>query len=161
AYRDMVVTHLFQVLGFVAMEPPTSLTSDALIAEKRKVFETIEPVDPRVVVRGQYEGYRELPGVAPSSDTETFVALKVHIDSWNWAAVPFCSRTGKRWHRSGHAITIAFRKPPRRIFEFALQIDDPNLLVFDLGEPGSITASFLAKEPGATMRLGPAHMTFE
>jgi glucose-6-phosphate 1-dehydrogenase len=161
AYRDMVVTHLFQVLGFVAMDPPTSITSEALIAEKRKVFETIEPVDFRKVVRGQYEGYRELPGVAPSSDTETFVALEVHIDSWRWAGVPFYMRTGKRLHRSGHAITIAFCEPPRRVFELAPQIDDPNLLTFDLGEPGSITATFLAKEPGATMRLGPAAMTFE
>jgi glucose-6-phosphate 1-dehydrogenase len=161
AYRDMVVTHIFQVLGFVAMEPPTSITSEALIAEKRKVFDTIDPIDPADVVRGQYEGYREVEGVAPGSDTETFVALRARIDSWRWAGVPFYLRTGKRLHRSGHAITVAFREPPRRIFELAPHIDDPNLLTFELGEPGSITATFLAKEPGATMRLGAARMTFE
>jgi glucose-6-phosphate 1-dehydrogenase len=161
AYRDMVVTHLFQVLGFVAMEPPTSITPEPLIAEKRKVFETIEPIEPDDVVRGQYDGYRDVPGVAVDSDTETLVALEVHIDSWRWAGVPFYMRTGKRLHRSGHAVTIAFREPPRRVFELAPRVEDPNLLMFELGEPGSITATFLAKEPGATMRLGPAHMTFE
>jgi glucose-6-phosphate 1-dehydrogenase len=161
AYRDMVVTHIFQVLGFVAMEPPTSITSDALLIEKRKVFDTIEPLDPGEVVRGQYEGYREIPGVTPGSDTETFVALKAEVDSWRWAGVPFYLRTGKRLHRSGHAITIAFHEPPRRVFELAPHVNDPNLLTFELGEPGSITASFLAKEPGATMRLGAAKMTFE
>jgi glucose-6-phosphate 1-dehydrogenase len=161
AFRDMVVTHIFQVLGFVAMEPPTSITSGALIAEKLKVFETMEPIDPAKVVRGQFNGYREIEGVAPNSDTETFVALEASIDSWRWSGVPFYLRTGKRLHRSGHAITIAFREPPRRIFELAPHVEDPNLLMFELSEPGSISATFLAKEPGATMRLGAARMTFE
>jgi glucose-6-phosphate 1-dehydrogenase len=161
AYRDMVVTHIFQVLGFVAMEPPTAIDSEALLAEKLKVFDTIEPLDPERVVRGQYEGYREVPGVAPGSDTETFVALRASVDSWRWAGVPFYLRTGKRLHRSGHAITVGFREPPRHIFELAPEVDDPNLLTFELGEPGAITATFLAKEPGVAMRLGPAHMTFE
>ncbi len=161
AYRDMVVTHLFQVLGFVAMEPPTAITSEALVAEKLKVFETIEPVDPADVVRGQYEGYRETPGVAPGSDTETFVAVKAFVDSWRWAGVPFYLRTGKRLHRAGHAITVGFREPPRRIFDLAPQVEDPNLIMFDLGEPGAITTSFLAKEPGVTMRLGLARMRFD
>jgi glucose-6-phosphate 1-dehydrogenase len=161
AYRDMVVTHLFQVLGFVAMEPPTAITSEALVAEKLKVFDTIEPVDPADVVRGQYEGYREVPGVAPESDTETFVAVKAFVDNWRWAGVPFYLRTGKRLHRAGHAITVGFREPPRRIFDLAPQVEDPNLIMFDLGEPGAITTSFLAKEPGVTMRLGLARMRFE
>jgi glucose-6-phosphate 1-dehydrogenase len=161
AYRDMVVTHLFQVLGFVAMEPPTAIDSDSLVTEKLKVFETIEPLDPRQVVRGQYEGYRDVPGVASSSDTETFVALRAHVDSWRWAGVPFYLRTGKRLHRAGHAITLGFREPPRHIFDVSPKVADPDLLTFELGEPGSIKASFLAKEPGATLRLGPAQMTFE
>ena len=161
AYRDMVVTHLFQVLGFVAMEPPTAIESAALVAEKLKVFDTIEPLDPAHVVRGQYEGYREVGGVAAGSDTETFVAVKASVDSWRWADVPFYLRTGKRLHRSGHAVTIGFREPARRVFELAPEAEDPNLLTFELGEPGSITASFRAKEPGATMRVGPARMSFE
>ena len=76
AFRDMVVTHLFQVLGFVAMEPPTSFEPKTLIAEKTKVFDSMPPLDPADVVRGQYRGYREEDGVAPDSDTETFVALR-------------------------------------------------------------------------------------
>jgi glucose-6-phosphate 1-dehydrogenase len=160
-YRDMVVTHLFQVLGFVAMEPPTAITSGALAIEKRKVYESLEPVDPTGVVRGQYEGYREIPGVAPSSDTETFVALRAAIDNWRWAGVPVYMRTGKRLHRSGHAVTIAFREPPRRMFELDPHVHDPNQLVLDLGDPGSITGLFLAKEPGVTMRLRTATVKFE
>jgi glucose-6-phosphate 1-dehydrogenase len=143
------------------MEPPTAITSEALVAEKQKVFDTIEPIDPSDVVRGQYDGYREIPGVAQGSDTETFVAVKAFVDSWRWSDVPFHLRTGKRLHRAGHAITVGFREPPRRIFELAAHVEDPNLITFDLGEPGAITTSFLAKEPGATMRLGPARMRFE
>jgi len=161
AFRDMVVTHLFQVLGFVAMEPPTSLTPEPLVAEKRKVFDTTEPLDPCEVVRGQYDGYRDVPGVASDSDVETFVALRTHVDNWRWAGVPFYLRTGKRLARPGHVLTLAFHEPPRRLFELDAAVRDPNLLTFELGEPGSITASFLAKEPGATMRLGTARMTFE
>jgi glucose-6-phosphate 1-dehydrogenase len=161
AFRDMVVTHLFQVLGFVAMEPPTALTTEPLVVEKRKVFDTLEPLDPLDVVRGQYEGYRDVPGVASDSDVETFVALRARVDNWRWAGVPFFLRTGKRLARSGHVLTLAFHEPPRRLFELDPGVHDPNLLTFELGEPGSITANFLAKEPGATMRLGTARMTFE
>jgi glucose-6-phosphate 1-dehydrogenase len=161
AFRDMVVTHLFQVLGFVAMEPPASITAKALSIEKRKAYESMQPLDPAQVVRGQYEGYRDTPGVAPDSDTETFVAVKVAVDSWRWADVPFYLRTGKRLHRSGHSITIGFREAPGHLFELDPRAREPNLLVFDLGEPGSITSYFRSKEPGATMRLGTAQMKFE
>ncbi len=161
AYRDMVVTHLFQVLGFVAMEPPTAITSDALNIERQKVFDCLEPIDPGLVVRGQYDGYGDTPGVAPDSDTETFVALRAAIDNWRWAGVSVLMRTGKRLHRSGHAITIAFREPPRRLFELDRKVHDQNLLVLDLGDPGSITSVFLAKEPGAAIRLGRARMRFD
>lgn len=161
ALRDMVVTHLFQVLGFVAMEPPTSLKPEALVAEKNKVFESMEPLDPRAVVRGQYEGYREIDGVAADSDAETFVAVRVLVDNWRWAGVPFFLRTGKCLPKSANVITIGFKEPPRKMFEVDEGALDPNLLTFDIGDPGSISASFLAKEPGATMRLGPARMLFE
>jgi glucose-6-phosphate 1-dehydrogenase len=161
AFRDMIVTHLFQVLGFVAMEPPTSLKPEALVAEKLKVFESMEPLDPAEVARGQYAGYRETDGVARDSDTETFVALRLDLDNWRWAGVPFFLRTGKCLAKAAHVITIAFQEPPRKMFELDRGVLDPNLLTFDVGEPGSITTSFLAKEPGATMRLGNARMVFE
>ena len=96
AYRDMVVTHLFQILGFMAMEPPTALDPAPIGEEKNKVFRSMLPIAPGDVVRGQYSGYRQEEGVDPDSDTETFVALKCHIDNWRWAGVPFFLRTGKR-----------------------------------------------------------------
>jgi glucose-6-phosphate 1-dehydrogenase len=85
AYRDMVVTHLFQILGFMAMEPPTSLEPAPISEEKNKVFRSMLPIDPRDVVRGQYTGYRQEDGVDPESETETFIALKCFIDNWRWA----------------------------------------------------------------------------
>ena len=161
AFRDMVVTHLFQVLGFVGMEVPTSLGPEPLIAEKTKVFESMEPIDPRTVVRGQYAGYRETEGVASDSNTETFVALRVFVDNWRWAGVPFFLRTGKKLAASGQMITIGYKDPPRKLFEVDEGTLDPNVLMFDIGDPGSISSTFLAKEPGVSMRLGPARMVFE
>ena len=101
AFKDMVVTHLFQILGFMAMEPPTALESRAISEEKNKVFRSLRPIDVSQVVRGQYEGYRQTPGVAPDSDTETFVALRCEIDNWRWAGVPFFLRTGKELGERG------------------------------------------------------------
>jgi len=164
AFRDMVVTHLFQVLGFVAMEPPTTLDARTLVAEKTKVFEAMPSIDPDAVVRGQYEGYREEEGVAPESDTETFVALRAFVDNWRWAGVPFYLRTGKRLAESRHLLTIAFTEPPRRMFpldcHYVAEAFGRDHLTFELGDPGSISASFLAKVPGPTMQLGEAHMHF-
>jgi glucose-6-phosphate 1-dehydrogenase len=96
AFRDMVVTHLLQVLAIVAMEPPTALTPRAINEEKNKVFSSLLPLNPSYVIRGQYRGYRELDAVADDSNTETFVALRCEIDNWRWAGVPFFLRTGKR-----------------------------------------------------------------
>src|SRR4051794_1907978 len=96
AFRDMVATHLFQVLGFVAMEPPTSLDAKHLMVERAKVFDAMPPLEPDGVVRGQYSGYRDEERVQPGSDTETFVALRAFVDNWRWAGIPFFLRTGKR-----------------------------------------------------------------
>jgi glucose-6-phosphate 1-dehydrogenase len=89
AFRDMVVTHLFQILGFVAMESPTSLEPTPISEEKNKVFRSMLPINPADVVRGQYTGYRTEEGVDPESETETFIALRCSIDNWRWAGVPF------------------------------------------------------------------------
>jgi glucose-6-phosphate 1-dehydrogenase len=164
AFRDMVVTHLFQVLGFVAMEPPTTLQAKALTAERVKAFEAMPPLDPAAVVRGQYAGYRQEPGVAADSETETFVALRAFVDNWRWAGVPFFLRTGKRLAETRHVVTVAFKEPPRRMFpvdttEFAESFGCDHL-TFELGDPGSISASFLAKVPGPRLNLGQAHMRF-
>ncbi len=160
AFRDMIVTHLFQVLGFVAMEPPTSLDPDVLVAEKVKVFQAMRPLDPARAVRGQYEGYLDVDGVLPDSQTETFVALEVEIENWRWAGVPFFLRTGKQLAQGRRVITITFKEPPLRMFPI-LDGFGPNELVFEVAEPGAIRANFLAKLPGATMELGPATMEFD
>ena len=160
AYRDMVVTHLLQLLSFIAMEPPAQLNADSLRAEKDKVMQAFRMISPDKVVRGQYEGYRSADGVDPESETETFVALEVEIDNWRWAGVPFYLRTGKSLAESRHLVTLDFREPPMRMFPNSVQHQGANQLVFELSEPGSITADFQAKVPGASMELGPAHMTF-
>ncbi len=164
AFRDMVVTHLFQVLGFVAMEPPISLQPKALGLEREKVFDSMPPLRPENVVRGQYAGYRDEPGVAPDSETETFVAIKAFIDNWRWEGVPFYLRSGKRLAQRKHLLTIAFAQPPRRMFPLdcdqIVEAFGHDHLTFELGDPGSISASFLAKVPGPTIRLGEAHMHF-
>jgi glucose-6-phosphate 1-dehydrogenase len=160
AFRDMIVTHLFQVLGFVAMEPPTSLDPKALVDEKLKVFEAMKPLDPERVVRGQYEGYLEEEGVAPGSQTETFVALEVEIENWRWAGVPFFLRTGKRLAQGRRVITVGFKEPPLAMFPTRCPYG-PNELVFEVAEPGAIRLNFLAKIPGETMELCPAAMEFD
>jgi glucose-6-phosphate 1-dehydrogenase len=160
AYRDMIVTHLLQVLGFVAMEPPTSFSAKALLDETAKVAESIRPIGPEDVVYGQYAGYRDENGVAADSQTETFVAARVSIDNWRWAGVPFYLRTGKRMADKRQVVTIAFRDPPRRMFGSSNGFG-PNELVFELGDPGKISTSFLAKVPGPTMQLGSATFTFD
>src|SRR6267142_2162065 len=109
AYRDMVVTHLFQILGFTAMEAPTSLEPKPISEEKNKVFRSLLPIKPSDVIRGQYRGYRSEEGVSGDSDTETFIALRCHIDNWRWAGVPFYLRTGKRLAQGQRIISIAFR----------------------------------------------------
>jgi glucose-6-phosphate 1-dehydrogenase len=164
AFRDMIVTHLFQVLGFVAMEPPTSLGPKALGVEREKVFESMPALRPDDVVRGQYEGYRDEDGVAADSDTETFVAVECFVDNWRWEGVPFFLRSGKRLAESRHLLTVAFKQPPRRMFPLDCdQIAESfghDHLTFELGDPGSISASFLAKVPGPGIELGEAHMRF-
>jgi glucose-6-phosphate 1-dehydrogenase len=164
AFRDMIVTHLFQVLSFVAMEPPISLGARSLMVQREKVFDSMVPLAPGDVVRGQYAGYRDEDGVAEDSDTETFVALRAFVDNWRWAGVPFFLRSGKCLAGTHHLLTIAFSEPPRRMFPLdCSQIAEEfghDHLTFELGDPGSISASFLAKVPGPKMQLGQAHMRF-
>ncbi len=164
AFRDMIVTHLFQLLGFVAMEPPVSLEAKPLGIEREKVFEAMPPLRPADVVRGQYRGYRDEDGVAADSDTETFVAVKAFVENWRWEGVPFYLRSGKRLAESRHLLTVAFKQPPLRMFPLDCdQVAESfghDHLTFELGDPGSISASFLAKVPGPRIELGEAHMRF-
>lgn len=162
AFKDMVVTHLFQVLAFMAMEPPTALEPRAISEEKNKVFRSMLPVDPRKVVRGQYSGYRSEPGVAPDSDTDTFVALQCEIDNWRWAGVPFYLRTGKRLAEGQRIISIAFREPPKSMFPTGSGVgaQGPDHLTFDLADASKVSLSFYGKRPGPGMRLDKLSMQF-
>jgi glucose-6-phosphate 1-dehydrogenase len=162
AYRDMVVTHLFQVLAFTAMEPPTALEPRAISEEKNKVFRSMLPIEPHDVVRGQYIGYRDIEGVAHDSETETFIALKCYVDNWRWAGVPFYLRTGKRMAEGARIISIAFREPPRSMFPPGSGVGDngPDHLTFDLADQSKMSLSFYGKRPGPGMRLDKLSMQF-
>ncbi|MGH3262360.1 MAG: glucose-6-phosphate dehydrogenase [Trebonia sp.] len=164
AYRDMVVTHLFQVLGFIAMEPPTSFAAKPLRDEKSKVFESLKPIDVKHVVRGQYAGYRSIHGVPANSDTETMVALRVEIDNWRWHGVPFYLRSGKALKESRQTVTLGFHAPPVRMFRTHRQdapVGQVNEIVIDFADPGSISIEFMAKMPGPEMTLGASKLTFK
>jgi glucose-6-phosphate 1-dehydrogenase len=161
ALRDMVVTHLFQVLAVVAMEPPHSFAAKPLLDERTKVLESMVPLRAGQLVRGQHHGYRGTPGVRESSDTETFVAARVEVDNWRWAGVPFFLRTGKRMATSRQSVTLAFREPPHRLFPDMTDDGIANdYLTLELGREEGITLSFMAKRPGAVITLAPATMTF-
>ena len=162
AYRDMVVTHLMQVLAFMAMEPPTSLEPGPINEEKNKVFRSLQPIRVEQVVRGQYEGYRQEPGVAEDSQTETFVALRCEIDNWRWSGVPFYLRTGKRMAEGARIISIAFREQPRAMFPPGSGIGTfgPDHLTFDLAEAARLSLSFYGKRPGPGMRLYKSSLQF-
>ena len=162
-FRDMVVTHLLHVLGFIAMEPPSRLDTQSLRDATAKVFEAIKPLDPTRAVFGQYDGYRSEPGVAAESTVETFAALEVLIDNERWAGVPFQLRTGKALAESRHSVTLGFKQPARPMFPLpddASAVARSNEISFELSEPGVIWIDFLAKQPGASMDLGAASLTF-
>jgi glucose-6-phosphate 1-dehydrogenase len=162
AFRDMVVTHLFQILAFMAMEPPTSLEPAPISEEKNKVFRSMLPIDPANVVRGQYTGYRAEKGVDPESDVETFIALKCLIDNWRWAGVPFFLRTGKRLAEGQRIISIAFREPPKSMFPpgSGVSAQGPDHLTFDLADASKMSLSFYGKRPGPGMRLDKLSLQF-
>jgi glucose-6-phosphate 1-dehydrogenase len=160
AIRDMLVTHLFQVLSVVAMEPPVRLRSGPLTTEKFKVFDSMRQLTADDVVIGQFDGYRDLDGVAENSQTDTFVAARVFIDNWRWHDVPFFLRTGKAMADKRQLVTLGFRRPPATMFT---DLPDSGLerdhLTFDLAS-GAAGFSFLAKRPGPAIKLGRARMQF-
>lgn len=161
AFRDMVVTHLFQLLGFVAMEPPVRLSAAALRDEKAKLFEAVRPLDPERVVFGQFEGYRDEDDVADGSEVESFAAVEVAVDTWRWVGVPFLLRTGKAMAAGRRTITVAFREPPLRMFGLGEGTGDaarPNVLVIELSDTPEVRLELLAKAPGPELDLEPAAM---
>ena len=174
--RDMVPNHVMQLLSLTAMESPVSFQADAVRNEQAKVLHSIQPLGSDDVllrsVRGQYgpgtlgeekvAGYRAEPGVAPESRTETYVALKVNIDNWRWAGVPFYFRTGKRLAQRHTEIAIQFKRTPFELFRNApLHKLHTNTLVIQIQPVEGISLSFGAKIPGPLLRVGSVDMSFE
>jgi glucose-6-phosphate 1-dehydrogenase len=117
AIRDVVQNHLLQVIALLAMDPPTGHEPEALQAEKLRLFRAMRPLDPKEVVRGQFKGYRDEPGVAKDSQIETFAALQLHIDTWRWAGVPFYIRAGKCLPIGATEVTVTLKHPPLAVFD--------------------------------------------
>jgi glucose-6-phosphate 1-dehydrogenase len=150
AIRDVVQNHLLQVLSLLAMEPPSGRTPEATANEKFKVLDSIRPLRPDDVVRGQYRGYRDVDGVAPDSTVETFAAARLQIDTWRWAGVPFYIRTGKRLPVTATEILVKLKRPPEVVFE---ERDPPegDYLRFQLTPDMSISLGARSKRPGEAM----------
>jgi glucose-6-phosphate 1-dehydrogenase len=172
ALRDMIQSHMLQLMSLVAVEPPASFDATAVRNEKLKILQSIRPFNLEMVaqsvVRGQYApgkigdkliaGYREEMGVKPNSRTESFVAARLLIDNWRWAGVPFYLRTGKRLAKRTTEILIQFRRAPHIVFrEREVQ---PNRLILNIQPEEGICVSFGAKKPGTEMSIGTVAMNF-
>jgi glucose-6-phosphate 1-dehydrogenase len=154
ALRDVVVNHLMQLLGFAAMEPPVGGDPDTLKDAKNAVYRAMPDADPRKVVRGQYEGYRQIPGVSPDSSTETYIALRLEIENWRWAGVPFFIRTGKRLPVKQTELRLVFKHPPRVHFiKLGNRRPQPSQIVFKIDPSTGIRVildAHRADQPGPT-----------
>jgi glucose-6-phosphate 1-dehydrogenase len=146
ALRDVVQNHMLQVLATVAMEPPAGNYPDAIRDKKLDLFKAVRAADPERYVRGQYEGYREIDGVSPDSDTETYAALELEIDNWRWAGVPFFLRAGKRMPVTATEANVVFHRPPR-LGVGSGPIPEPNQLIFRINPSPGARVHFLAKRP--------------
>ncbi|MFS8405769.1 glucose-6-phosphate dehydrogenase [Xanthomonas campestris pv. campestris] len=169
--RDMVPNHLFQLLAMIAMEPPAAFTTEAMHRRRAEVIEAVRPIKPEDVVRGQYAsgavnrsavpGYREEDTVPDESETETFVAMKLQVDTWRWAGVPFYLRTGKRLRERTTEIAIRFKPAPLAPFR-STEVGGygPDWLVLHIQPDEGISLQFDVKRPGAQVALAPVRMDF-
>jgi glucose-6-phosphate 1-dehydrogenase len=156
AFRDMVVTHLMQILGIVALEPPSRIDAESLHVERTKVFAAIRPLDRERVVFGQYDGYRDEDDVADDSTVETFAAAEVFVDTWRWSGVPFYLRTGKSMAEGRRTVTIGFSHAPLRMFP-GRDPDRPvrpSELIFELSDDPQVRIEVEAKVPGPEIEIG-------
>lgn len=157
ATRDVLQNHILQVLTMLTMEPPISISSEDMQNEKIKVLSAIRDIKSDDVIRGQYVGYLDEEGVAPHSDTETFVAMKVFIDNWRWAGVPIYMRTGKKMPETVLEVLVEFKKPPRELFGRG----NPNAVRFRLGAKDGVDISLLVKKPGTKLTTEEIDLTVE
>ncbi|MBA3400102.1 MAG: glucose-6-phosphate dehydrogenase [Acidimicrobiia bacterium] len=157
--RDVVQNHLLQIMALLAMEPAASDAPNALRDEKVKVLTATRPLERANVVRGQYDGYRDEPGVALDSDTETYVALRTEIDSWRWAGVPWYIRAGKGLRATVTEAVIEFKRPPRPLFSDAGFAPHPNHLRLRMKPDHCITLELQAKKPGDALVSHTVNLT--
>ncbi|MBY6414260.1 glucose-6-phosphate dehydrogenase (NADP(+)) [Rhodococcus sp. BP-252] len=157
AVLDMLVTHLFQVAAEVAIEPPASMSAEDLQSARESVIGSFRPIDTSEVVLGQYDGYRDVEGVADDSTVDTFVAAKLWVDTDRWRGVPFLLRTGKMLGVSAQRVSLVFRKPPNSPLTGIP--DDGTVLSFDLSGNGAIDMSMTVKEPGPDFDLSVGHLS--
>ncbi len=162
AARDMVQTHLFQVLTFVAMEPPVSFHPDRVRDEKVRVLRSMQPVEPSNVVRGQYRGYRDEADVARDSDTETYVAMQLEIDNWRWSDVPFYLRTGKKLRRKVTELSLSFRHVPYNVFRGTDAVPlGRSAIVMRIQPDEGVSLHLNIKKPGLGLELDRATLDFD
>lgn len=161
AMRDVVQNHLLVMMSLLAMEPPVSDDADALRDERVKVLQATKSLDPTQVVTGQYQGYHDEPGVAEGSDTETFFAARLEIDSWRWAGVPWLLKTGKALDRTVTEAVVEFQRPPRLLFSGESVAPGPNRLRFQSKPDDSIVMSMQAKQPGAEIVSEPVEFNID
>jgi glucose-6-phosphate 1-dehydrogenase len=155
AIRDVIENHLLQVVGYLAMEPPNSVDADRLRDEQVKIFRAIRPLEPDDVVRGQFDGYQKEPGVKPGSKVETYAAVRLEIDSWRWAGVPFFVRAGKCLPLTATEVMVDLKRPPLS----RLSPEESNYYRFRLGPKISIHLGARVKKPGAEMVSMPTELT--
>jgi len=159
AIRDVIQNHMLQVAALLAMEPPLGTDASAVQDERAKVLKAIRPFDPQHLVRGQFDGYLGEPGVKPESRTETFAAVKLHIDSWRWGGVPFVIRAGKSLPTTTTEITAEFRSPPQRVFSISEPGPvPPDYMRMRLSPTVSIALGARAKIPGEDMVGEPVEL---
>jgi glucose-6-phosphate 1-dehydrogenase len=175
ALRDMVQNHMLQVLALVGMEPPISMAPDAVRDEKVKLLRAVRQISPEDAhlfsARGQYSrgwvsgaevcGYREEPGIPPDSETETFVALKLLVDNWRWAGVPFYLRTGKRLPKRVTEVVVQFKAAPLLLFRGIQSEMTANELTIRIQPSEGISLRMSAKTPGQRVRIQPVRMDFQ
>jgi glucose-6-phosphate 1-dehydrogenase len=160
--RDMVATHLFQVVTILAMEPPVSFHPDRLRDEKVRVLRSMREVDPAKVIRGQYRGYREEPDVAPDSQMETFAAMQLDIENWRWAGVPFNLRTGKKMARKVTEASQSFRHVPYNVFQGTDATPlGRDALVIRIQPNEGISVNLNIKKPGVGLEMERAMLDFD
>ena len=150
AIRDVVQNHMLQVVVLLAMDPPVASDSETKRDEKIRVFKAMRPLSPGDIVRGQYRGYRAEDGVAPNSEIETFAAVRLHIDSWRWAGVPFCIRAGKKLPVTATEVLVVLKRPPQTVFD-GIKPGQSNYIHFRLGPNVFIALGARAKVPGESM----------